>query len=132
KKGREFHNVIQLQFSNAANACVASGGSAPPKTTTSAVKKTTAATTVAVMTTAATTAAVKTTAAVTTAVVKPTTTAAVVKTTTAAVVKTTAVSGNPSGQPCGATYGTSECVAGTEYYCGGSAPYTWQVWYTGC
>ncbi|KAJ3064954.1 hypothetical protein HDU98_011657 [Podochytrium sp. JEL0797] len=126
--------VIQLQFSNAANACVASGGSTPPKTTTAAVKKTTAATTAttAVMTTAATTAAVQTTVPVTTAVVKPTTTTAVVKTTTAAVIKTTAVAGNPSGQPCGATYGNSECVAGTQYYCGGSAPYTWQVWYVGC
>ncbi|KAJ3062495.1 hypothetical protein HDU98_001608 [Podochytrium sp. JEL0797] len=98
--------VIQLQFSNAANACVASGGSPPVKTTAVAVK---------------------TTAATTAAVVKPTTTAAVIKTTTAAVVKTTAATGNPKGQPCG-TYGASECVAGTSYYCGGSVPYTWQVY----
>ncbi|KAI9343976.1 hypothetical protein BDR26DRAFT_857917 [Obelidium mucronatum] len=39
--------------------------------------------------------------------------------------------GGTVGGACGA-FGSSQCLAGTMYVCGGAAPYTWQVWYKGC
>ncbi|KAJ3069761.1 hypothetical protein HDU98_007173 [Podochytrium sp. JEL0797] len=137
--GYEYY--VQKMWSNSAGACV--NPSPAPSNCPNGVAAglwnsvpvpTTAKTTASVVpTTAKTTAPAPTTAKTTTVIPVKTTTAGAVKTTTATVVKTTAaVGGNPVGQPCGTTYGAAECVAGTEYYCGGSAPYTWQMWYVGC
>ncbi|KAI9343974.1 hypothetical protein BDR26DRAFT_857915 [Obelidium mucronatum] len=39
--------------------------------------------------------------------------------------------GVTAGARCGA-FGSNQCSSGTMYVCGGNAPHTWQVWYTGC
>ncbi|KAJ3028101.1 UNVERIFIED_CONTAM: hypothetical protein HDU68_002486 [Siphonaria sp. JEL0065] len=52
-------------------------------------------------------------------------------TTTTVPPKSTTTTGSVLGQPC-TVYGSSQCVAGTMYYCTGAGPYAWAVWYKGC
>ncbi|KAI9349194.1 Fungalysin metallopeptidase-domain-containing protein [Obelidium mucronatum] len=63
--------------------------------------------------------------------VPTTTTTSTTTTTTAAETTDAPIEGNPLGKQC-SKFGASQCVGGATYNCGGSAPFTWQLWYNYC